>query len=129
MPVKEAILLRQSLDLFHPGHHAIWPLLDSTQNLFGNRMGKLAWPLPYEGRTPRIGPQLTIHPLQYTIRSPLRQQHRSRAKQTITALNMYIEPWERLPWLQHLHPQIDLAQFYSHRVDIDAVDTTTHHIV
>src|SRR5689334_16974116 len=42
---------------------------------------------------------------------------------------MRIEQWKWLAWLHRLHPQIDLAQFYSHWVDIDAVDTTAYYIV
>jgi hypothetical protein len=50
------------------------------------------------------------------------EQARSGADESVAVDDVVVEEAEGLAWFHRFEPETDLAQLYSHRVDVDAVD-------
>lgn len=56
------------------------------------------------------------------------EQCRCNPQQAITTLDMLFQEGERFPWLDRFHPQIDLAEFDGHGVDVYTIDAATNDV-
>src|SRR5207247_611200 len=59
--------------------------------------------------------------IERSIGNAASQKHRRCAEQRVPALNMVLEKRQRFAWFESLDPQVDLAEFDRHRVDVNAV--------
>src|SRR6266851_1124122 len=58
----------------------------------------------------------------------LSKQSRCGPEEAIAVLDMCIQERKRLAGFDGLHPEIDLAKFYRHGIDIYAIDAVTDHV-